>query len=290
MKKIGEIYKNATGPVFSFEFFPPKTDEGLKKLYETVEELKPLRPDFVSVTYGAGGSTRGKTFEITSEIINRFGIPAASHFTGVGSTRDEIVSLLQEMQEKGIRNIMALRGDPPQGQKDFDVTKSAFAHASDMIRFIRENGFDFSLGGACYPEVHPEASSLDEDVGNLKKKVDAGAEYLLSQLFFKNDIFYRFMEAVKSRGIAAPVVPGIMPITSFGQIARFRELAGCEIPEDFVAALEKVKDDEERFLETSMEFTVRQCQELLKWGVPGIHLYTLNKSRASIDILKKLKS
>ena len=289
MKTIAEIYKNAARPVFSFEFFPPKTSEGEAKLYVAIEELKTLQPDFVSVTYGAGGSTREKTFAITEKIIKDAGLVAAAHFTSVGATRDEIAGLLLEMKSRGIDNIIALRGDPPYGQKSFDVSKSAFAHADELVSFIRSKGFDFGLGGACYPEKHPEAESLVADIRNLKKKVDAGVEFLLTQLFFVNSLYLDFVKLARQEGIKVPIVPGIMPVTNFGQIERFRTMAGCRFPEAFVSELEKYQNDEKRFLDVSLEFTISQCEELIKNGAPGIHFYTLNQSSATLQILKELK-
>ncbi|TGK20179.1 methylenetetrahydrofolate reductase [NAD(P)H] [Leptospira fluminis] len=290
MKKILEIYNNAKGPVYSFEFFPPKTDEGEGKLTETLRELSRLQPGYITVTYGAGGSTRDKTIRLTSDLAKQFDLPAAAHFTCVGGNREEIRSILGEIYSSGIRNLMALRGDPPKGQGEFQKAEGGFGHASELISFIKSEGFDFCIGGACYPEKHPQARSLEEDVDNLKKKVDAGASYLVSQLFFKNEIFESFLGLVRKKGISVPVIPGIMPITSFSQIERFRAMAACEFPEELLSDLEEVRNRPEEFYRRSLNFSVRQCRELLSLGSPGIHLYTLNQSHASYDIVRELEN
>ena len=290
MKKINEIYNMAgQKPVFSFEFFPPKTIEGEDKLFATLDDLVELEPSFVSVTYGAGGSTRSKTFDITEKIAKQYGIPAASHFTSVGADEKEVVSLLDDLQSRGIENLVVLRGDPPKGEALFDASKSAFAHASELAGFIKSKGYGFSLGGACYPEKHPEAKSMQQDVANLKIKVDAGVEFLLTQLFFRNSVYFDFVELARKAGISVPVVPGIMPITSFAQIARFREIAGCDIPQELEAELSGKADKSPAFEEASVAFTVGQCLDLLRNGAPGIHFYTLNQSAATLKILEQIK-
>jgi len=290
MKKISSIYREATKPVFSFEFFPPKNEEGERRLFQTLEELYPLLPDFVSVTYGAGGSTRARTREWVTSIQSQYRIPAMPHFTCVGASRDEIHASLVEFRDAGIQNIMALRGDPPIGESEFRPAPDGFAHASDLIRFIRESGFEFSLGGACYPEKHPEAKSLEEDLEHLKIKVDAGADFLVTQLFFDNDSYFRFVERCRGIGISRPIVPGIMPITQFKQVERFTAMAGCSFPPDLLTSIERVKDDPEALRRVSLAFTIGQCRELLAGGAPGIHFYTLNQSTITSEILKSLKS
>ncbi|TGL58919.1 methylenetetrahydrofolate reductase [NAD(P)H] [Leptospira sarikeiensis] len=290
MKKILEIYKEAKGPVYSFEFFPPKTPEGETKLFEAVGELSKVEPGYITVTYGAGGSTREKTIRITSELAKKFSLPAAAHFTCVGGNRDEIRVILKQIRESGIENLMALRGDPPKGEGTFKKVEGGFGYANELISFIKDEGFDFCMGAACYPEKHPEAPSLDFDLDNLKRKVDAGASYLVSQLFFKNSIFASFLDLIRKKGISIPVIPGIMPITSFSQIERFKSMAACEFPDKLVADLEEVKDKPEEFYKRSVQFSVNQCRELVQMGAPGIHLYTLNQSPASLDIVRELKS
>ncbi|EQA46494.1 methylenetetrahydrofolate reductase (NAD(P)H) [Leptospira broomii serovar Hurstbridge str. 5399] len=289
MKKILEIYTNAKEPVYSFEFFPPKTIEGEAKLYETVKELSRVNPGYITVTYGAGGSTRDKTIRLTSDLAQKFNLAAAAHFTCVGGNKEEIHNILKEIASSGIRNLMALRGDPPKGEGVFKKVEGGFEHASELISFIKSEGFDFCMGGACYPEKHPQASDLETDVDNLKKKVDAGAEYLVSQLFFKNEIFESFLNLVRKKGIRVPVVPGIMPITSFSQIERFRSMAACEFPDKLLTDLEEVQNRPEEFYRRSLNFSVEQCRELIEMGSPGIHLYTLNQSHASYDIVRELR-
>ncbi|EKO79909.1 MULTISPECIES: methylenetetrahydrofolate reductase [NAD(P)H] [unclassified Leptospira] len=290
MKKISEIYGSAKGPVYSFEFFPPKTPEGDLKLMETVKELSRLDPDFVTVTYGAGGSTRSKTAQILSEISKNYSFPTVSHFTCVGANQEQILKTLKEIRSSGIVNLMALRGDPPKGEGQFKKTEGGFENATELISFIRSEKLDFCVGGGCYPEKHPNAKNLEEDVENLKRKVDAGADFLVSQLFFVNSIFENFLNLVRAAGIRVPVIPGIMPITSFSQIERFRSMAGCEFPSSLIKDLQEVEHRPEEFYRRSLNFSVKQCRELLAMGVPGIHLYTLNQSHASYDIVRELKS
>lgn len=289
MKKVSEIYGSRKGPVYSFEFFPPKTPEGDVKLMETVKELSQVNPDFVTVTYGAGGSTRDKTVEIVTEISKNYSVPTVSHFTCVGANRDQIREILQGIRSRGIVNLMALRGDPPRGEGEFRKTPGGFENATELISFIRSEKMDFCIGGGCYPEKHPSAKSLEEDVRHLKLKVDAGTDFLVSQLFFMNSAFENFLNLVRKVGIQIPVIPGIMPITSFSQIERFKTLAGCEFPSSLIEDLQEVEHRPEEFYRRSLNFTVKQCRELLEMGVPGIQLYTLNQSHASYDIVRELK-
>ncbi|MDH5656197.1 MAG: methylenetetrahydrofolate reductase [NAD(P)H] [Spirochaetia bacterium] len=291
MKKISDIYQKASSnrSVFSFEFFPPKNENGEKNLYETIENLKYLNPDFVSVTYGAGGTTQEKTKEWVETIQNKFSMPAMAHFTCVGASRSEILENLRILSESGIKNIMALRGDPPQGQEVFQKTEDGFSHASELIAFIRENKLDFSLGGACYPEKHPEAKNLEKDIENLKKKVDAGVDFLVTQLFFDNNAYFDFIDKCAKKNIKIPIVPGIMPITMLKQIERFTAMAGCRIPDELVKSLQECGDNKEKLLRTSIEYSANQCRELLDAGAPGIHFYTLNQSKATAEILKLIQ-
>lgn len=288
MHRISDRLKKKQ-PVFSFEFFPPKNDDGERLLMQTIEDLKALEPDFVSVTYGAGGSTRAKTREWVRSIQDRYAIPAMAHLTCVGSGREEIRSILEDLYSDGIRNIMALRGDPPKGETAFVAPADGFRYANELISFIRSTGLDFCLGAAAYPEVHGEAPSAAEDLRNLKRKVDAGADFLVTQLFFDNEKYFSFVDQVRAAGIEVPVVPGIMPITAFKQIERFTAMAGCAIPESLVKSLAGVQDDAEALLNLSLEFSLRQCEELLSKGAPGIHFYTLNQSRATAIILDRLR-
>ncbi|MBU43603.1 MAG: methylenetetrahydrofolate reductase [NAD(P)H] [Spirochaetaceae bacterium] len=290
MKKIAEILKEEAGkrPVFSFEFFPPKKPEGEQTLMNTIQRLKSLDPDFVSVTYGAGGSTREKTRQWVKDIQDKHGITAMAHYTCVGHGRAEILSNLKDLYSDGIRNIMALRGDPPKGEKNFTPPEDGFAYGSQLIEFIRSTGMDFSLGGGGYPETHMEAPSAEQDLQNLKKKVDAGAEFIVTQLFFRNDHYFRYVKQCREIGITVPIVPGIMPITSFTQIEKFTEMAGCEIPNELTEDIKACGEDRGRLLEVSLGYSIRQCRDLLKGGAPGIHFYTLNQSQATSTILKAI--
>jgi methylenetetrahydrofolate reductase (NADPH) len=286
--KISEIYSKANKPVFSFEIFPPKTVDGDAKLISTVSDLKSLSPSFISVTYGAGGSTKDKTIDLCERIQSQFQIPTMCHFTCVGASSIEIKATLKIIQSKKIENIIALRGDPPKEQGVFIKHPSGFANGKELIQFIRQEKFPFCIAGGCYPEKHPDSPTLDADIQFLKQKVDAGAEFLITQLFFSNQLFQQFLEKIKITGISVPVIPGIMPITSFSQIERFKGMANCEIPQELVQELTLLKDHPSDFLKRSIEFTVSQCKELLSMGVSGIHFYTLNQSRATIDIMKSL--
>lgn len=289
MDKISDRIKKKQ-PVFSFEFFPPKSEDGERQLMSTIEELRALEPDFVSVTWGAGGSTREKTREWARSIQDRFGIVAMAHLTCVGAGREEIRGILRDLYSDGIRNIMALRGDPPAGEKHFVPPAEGFAHANELIRFIRSSHPDFCIGGAAYPEKHIEAATLDEDLGNIVKKVQAGADFLVTQMFFDNSRFFAFVERAHSLGVQVPVIPGIMPITSFKQIERFTQMAGCSIPVELREKLEAVRENSEELVRVSLDFTLNQCRDLLLHGVPGIHFYTLNQSRATAAILEQLRS
>ncbi len=286
--KISEIYSKANKPVFSFEIFPPKTVDGDAKLINTVSDLKSLSPSFISVTYGAGGSTKDKTIDLCERIQSQFQIPTMCHFTCVGASSIEIKATLKIIQSKKIENIIALRGDPPKEQGVFVKHPAGFANGKELIQFIRQEKFPFCIAGGCYPEKHPDSPTLDADIQFLKQKVDAGAEFLITQLFFSNQLFQQFLEKIKITGISVPVIPGIMPITSFSQIERFKGMANCEIPQELVQELTLLKDHPSDFLKRSIEFTVSQCKELLSMGVSGIHFYTLNQSRATIDIMKSL--
>jgi methylenetetrahydrofolate reductase (NADPH) len=286
--KIIEIYKRSNKPVFSFEFFPPKTEEGEDKLKETIKELKNWNPGFVSVTYGAGGSTRDKTIDICEQIQNAYNIVSMCHFTCVGVDRNEIFNTLKIIESKKIENVIALRGDPPKGDKKFSTHPNGFANSTELIQFIKQKGFSFGIAGGCYPEKHPDSPTLEDDINYLKYKTDAGAEFLITQLFFSNKIFSDFLNNVKSAGILTDIIPGIMPITSFSQIEKFKQLVDCYIPDELIEELEAVKDDQIEFTKRSNDFTTRQCLELLRMGVKGIHFYTLNQSRATIEIMKSL--
>ncbi|MDX1961148.1 MAG: methylenetetrahydrofolate reductase [NAD(P)H] [Leptospiraceae bacterium] len=287
--KIIDIYNKATEPVFSFEFFPPKTLAGEAKLIEAIKNLKVLKPSFVSVTYGAGGSTKDKTIELCSGIQSNFQITTMCHFTCVGASKNDILVTLKRIESEKIHNIIALRGDPSGVGTKFAKHPNGFANASELIEFIKINKFEFGIAGGCYPEKHPDAITFEQDIINLKIKVDSGAEFLITQLFFSNEIFFKFQKKALEAGINVPIIPGIMPITSFSQIEKFKNLAGCYIPDNLVNELDQLKNDEAEFLNRSIEFTSKQCEELLNRGVKGIHFYTLNQSNATIEVMKRLK-
>lgn len=291
MRKISDILKIESGkrPVFSFEFFPPKTPEGETKLMDTIQKLGKLGPDFVSVTYGAGGSTREKTRRWVNDIQNQFQITAMAHFTCVGHGKAEIEETLKQLYSDGIRNIMALRGDPPKGETNFTPPADGFAHGDQLIEFIDSMEEDFSIGGACYPEVHTEAESAEKDLEYLKQKVDNGADFVVTQLFFDNEAYFEFVKKARAIGVNCPIVPGVMPITQFSQIERFTKMAGCKIPKELTDEIAACGDDRGRLLEVSLGFSINQCRELIKGGAPGIHFYTLNQSQATTTILKAIR-
>lgn len=286
--KISKIYSSSTSPVFSFEIFPPKTPEGDVKLLNTVADLKKLNPSFISVTYGAGGSTKDKTIDLCETIQTKFQIPTMCHFTCVGASNSEIRDTLRVIESKKIENVIALRGDPPKGQETFVKHPNGFGNGKELIEFIKQEKFSFCLAGGCYPEKHPDSPTLDDDIRFLKEKVDVGAEFLITQLFFSNSLFEDFLKKIRLAGINVPVIPGIMPITSYNQINRFREMAYCEIPSSLINDLTNAKDDPVEFMNKSIQFTVNQCRELIKMGVAGIHFFTLNQSTATIEIMKSL--
>lgn len=275
------------GPVFSFEFFPPKTQKGSENLLRTIEELKALDPSFVSVTYGAMGSNRGQVIELVQRIKNDLGVEAMAHLSCTGHTREELEGVLAQLAGVGIENVLALRGDPPKGE-EFQAVPGGFAYASDLAAMIRARG-SFCIGGAAYPEVHPDAPDAETDLANLKVKVDAGANFLITQLFFSNADYFAFVERARSVGITVPIVPGIMPITDVAQTKRFTAMCGAAIPTGLMKALEVADGDPERVLGVGVDHATAQCRELLDRGAPGVHFYTLNRSPATRRILTALR-
>jgi methylenetetrahydrofolate reductase (NADPH) len=286
--KIKNLFGLKT-PAYSFEFFPPKDDAGIANLFVTIKNLRELDPSFVSVTYGAGGSTRRKTIEITKTIKQATGIEAMAHLTCVGHSSAEIATILDEIEAAGIENVMTLRGDPPRGQTDFVPHPEGFPHANELVRFIRARK-NFCLGVAGYPEGHPEAPSKEIDLVNLKRKVDAGAEFIITQLFFDNRHYFDFIPRARAAGIDLPIIPGIMPITDLAQIKRFTQLCGAEIPSSLLAELEAVDGNKDAVAEVGIRYGIKQCLELLQNGAPGIHFYTLNKSLSTRTILESLRA
>lgn len=274
-------------PAFSFEFFPPADEAGVDRLFETVARLQAYDPAYVSVTYGAGGSTRRLTVDLVRRIKREVGLEAMAHLTCAGATRAELASVLDQLQEGGIENVLALRGDPPKGERAFVATEGGFAHASELSEFIRSR-YDFCLAGACYPEAHPESASLDADLEHLKRKVDAGVQLLVTQLFFDSQDYFSFVARARAAGITVPIIAGIMPITNVSQIKRFTALCGAKIPGPLWARLEAVGSDARAVQHLGVEHATAQCRDLLDGGAPGIHFYTLNRSPATVEVLDRL--
>jgi methylenetetrahydrofolate reductase (NADPH) len=286
--RIDEIIATGEEPVFSFEFYPPKTDEGELSLRATLEALRRLEPDFVSVTYGAGGSSRGRTVELTKWIKQDLGIEAMAHLSCVGSTREELAEILDGMAAAGIENVLALRGDPPRGETQWTPHPGGLQYSTELATLIH-NGYDFSVGAACFPEVHPEAPDLAHDLRFLKAKVDSGASFLITQLFFDNELYFRFVDEARSIGIDVPIIPGVMPITDAGQIKTITGMCGASLPAELLEQLELRAGNPNAVLQFGVSYATLQCAELLARGAPGIHFYTLNRSPATRAILSALK-
>ena len=278
-----------TRPFFSFEFFPPKDEAGSAQLLTTIEALAALRPAFVSITYGAGGSTRARTVALAKQIQHEIGLTVLAHVTCVGSTRAELRALFDDLARAGIENVLALRGDPPKGAATFETPPAGFANASELIAMLRRN-YDFCIGAACYPETHPEAASAESDLEYLAKKVENGADFLISQLFFNNDRYIAFERRVRDRGISVPILPGLMPITNYEQIARFTAMCGATIPPKLLFELESRRGDTSAVEDLGVAYATLQATELLHRGVPGVHFYTLNKSPATRAVVSALLS
>ncbi|HTD34427.1 MAG TPA: methylenetetrahydrofolate reductase [NAD(P)H] [Candidatus Elarobacter sp.] len=274
-------------PFFSFEFFPPRDDAAEQSLFRTIETLKPLDPGFVSITYGAGGSTRVRTVEIAKRLRSEAGFDVMAHVTCAGATADELRTLLRDLRKCDIENIMALRGDPPRGSESFQAVEGGFRYASDLVKLLKAE-FPFCVGGACYPEKHPEAPSLDADLHALCAKVRAGAEFLVTQLFFDNARYFEFVERARSWGIRVPILPGIMPITNYDQIDRFTRQCGAVIPPSLRAALEERRDDPNAVVDLGVAYMTLQVADLLARGAPGVHFYTLNRSPATRAVVSAL--
>jgi len=284
--KIKRIFEEKK-TTLSFEVFPPSRDGNIEELYRVIGELAEREPDFFSVTYGAGGSTREKTVEIASKIKNGFKREALAHLTCVQATKTNILHELGKLKKAGIENILALRGDPPKGEESFSRTEGGFEYASELVEFIKLNG-DFSTGVAGYPEVHPEAPDMEHDIINLKKKIDAGADFVITQMFFDNDDFYRFREKAVAAKITVPIIPAIFPIFNYRQISRIASLCGAKIPPQLHDTLRRVSDRSEEVAKYGTEYATRQSEDLLKNDVPGLHFYSMNRSRHVIDITQKL--
>ena len=279
-------------PVFSFEFFPPKTAEGERALFQTVEALRPLAPAYVSVTYGAGGSTRQKTVELVKRLKRETEVEAMAHVTCVGSSRDEIAAVLDEVADAGIQNVLALRGDPPRGQASFTPHPEGFRWASELVAFVRSrpDRWKFCLGAAAYPEGHVETRDLALDLANLKTKVEAGVDFLVTQLFFENSRYFGFVDRARAAGVTVPIIPGIMPFTNVEQVERFTAMCGASIPPPLRAAMEVRREDPDGARELGVAYASLQCADLLRRGAPGIHFYTLNRSPSTRAIVAALRA
>ena len=278
-------------PSISFEFFPPKSDEAAAQLERTIADLAPLNPGFISVTWGAGGSTREKTIEIVSHIRDGAGIEAMAHLTCVGSTREDLGSILLRLRTAGICNVLALRGDPPKGQASFAAVEGGFRYASELTAFIRETlGSEVCLGAAAYPEKHIECGNPAVDLHNLKRKVDAGIDFLVTQLFFDNRHYWEFVERARAAGIDVPIIPGIMPITNVNSIERLTISCGATLPFKLAAELDRRRADPRAVAQLGVAHATSQCIDLLTGGAPGVHFYTLNRSHATRDIFTALKT
>jgi methylenetetrahydrofolate reductase (NADPH) len=286
--RIDEILQNADEPVFSFEFFPPKTEEGERNLQSALRTLRALEPAFVSVTYGAGGSTRLRTIEITNSIKTEFGVEAMAHLSCVGATREQLTEILDEVREAGIDNVLALRGDPPLGETEWKPTPGGLSYSTELAALIAEQ-YPFCIGAACFPEVHPEAPDLAHDLRFLKEKVAAGARFLITQLFFDNELYFDFVDEARAAGIDVPIIPGIIPVTNVDQIKRFTQMCGASIPERLLEQLEVRAEDPDAVIELGVAYATLQCADLLRRGAPGVHFYTLNKSPATRAIVSALK-
>jgi methylenetetrahydrofolate reductase (NADPH) len=286
--RIDEILAAADEPVFSFEFFPPKTDEGERNLRTALQTLAPLEPDFVSVTYGAGGTTRARTVELTKWIKQDLGIEAMAHLTCVGCSREELHMVLDDIAAAGIDNVLALRGDPPRGQAEWKPHPGGLAYSTELATLICAS-YSFAVGAACFPEMHPDSLDLAHDLHFLKHKLDCGVTFLITQLFFDNEMYFRFVEEARAAGIDTPIIPGIMPITDVGQIKTITGMCGATIPDTLLDQLELRADDPEAVLQLGVSYATLQCAELLARGAPGIHFYTLNRSPATRAILSALK-
>jgi len=286
--KIDRIIADADRPLFSFEFYPPKSDAGERVLGLALESLRQLDPDFVSVTYGAGGSTRTRTLELTKWIKQELGIEAMAHLSCVGATEDELRAILDDMSAAGIENVLALRGDPPRGETEWRPHPGGLSYSTELAALISAD-YDACIGGACFPEVHPEAPDFAHDLRFLREKVDSGVSFLITQLFFDNELYFRFVDQARAAGIEVPILPGIMPITNLGQIKTITGLCQASIPEALREALEWRSHDPEAVLQLGVSYATLQCAELLARGAPGIHFYTQNRSPATRAILSALK-
>jgi methylenetetrahydrofolate reductase (NADPH) len=284
--KISNLY-STNRRTLSFEVFPPARDGSIKDLLTVVHELARLEPDFISVTYGAGGGTQDMSLEIASEIKNNIGLEVLAHLTCVQAKKADIAGILNDFKKENIKNILAMRGDPPQGEQVFQKTEGGFGYANELVEFIKAN-YNFSIGVAGYPEKHVEAPNLTVDMENLKRKVDAGADFIITQLFFDNDDFYRFRDMAQNKGIDIPIIPGIFPVFNYKQIAKIASLCGAKIPALLHDKLARVSENNNEVAKYGTEYAIRQSQDLLDNGTEGLHFYSMNKSRHVTKIVREL--
>ena len=282
-RPIAELFARGR-PLRSLEFFPPKDDTGVAALRGAAEALRRMGPDFVSVTYGAGGTTRDRTAQVSALLRGEFSFTVMPHLTCVGHTRGELEVLADQIHAQGFRNIMTLRGDAPKGATTFPVLPDGFRHAAELVALLKRRHPDFCLGVAGYPEKHPEAPSLEADLTHLKRKVDAGADFITTQLFFDNAVYYRFVERCRAEGITVPIVPGIMPVLSLKQIQRFTQLCGSTLPAQLAARLEVAADNADVVEMVGIDWALHQIRGLLANGAPGYHLYILNRARGALAL------
>ncbi|HMD60974.1 MAG TPA: methylenetetrahydrofolate reductase [NAD(P)H] [Opitutaceae bacterium] len=271
-------------PLRSIEFFPPKDDSGVEALRQTAAALRSVSPDFVSVTYGAGGSTRQRTAQVSGLLRAEFGFTVMPHLTCVGHSRDELIEISDRIHGDGFRNIMALRGDPPKGSSGFTPAAGGLRHANELVSLLKARHADFCLGAAGYPEKHPEAPTAEEDLGNLKRKVGAGAAFVTTQLFFDNDVFYRFVDRCRAAGITVPIVPGLMPVLSLKQVQKFTLMCGASLPPRLVRRLEAAGDAPDIVEAVGIDWALTQIRDLLAQGAPGYHLYILNRAKSALAL------
>ena len=279
--KITDVLKSGR-PTVSFEVFPPKTNSSFESVREATEEIAGLSPAYMSVTYGAGGGTSRYTIDIARNIQEKYGVPTLAHLTCVSSTRATVEERIADMHRDGIENIMALRGDIPSDMRD---VRREYSYAVELVRQIREYGNDFCVGGACYPEIHPESRSAEEDLIHLREKVDAGLDFLTTQMFFDNDLYYRFVEKAEKVGINVIIIPGIMPITAKSQVERARSLSGSYMPKEFLSLVDKFGDDPEAMKQAGLDYATRQVRDLYENGVGNVHVYSMNKPNVAKSIL-----
>lgn len=285
---IRDKFKNKN-PLISFEIFPPKREYPVETIYNTIDALNDMKPDFISVTYGAGGSTKDTTVDIASLIRNKYNLSALAHLTCLTSTKDEIEDILNSLKSNGVRNILALRGDYPEGLGTDYIGPNHYKYAKDLIAHIKKND-DFCIGAACYPEKHLECESFDKDLFHLKEKVDAGVDFLITQLFFDNETFYRFKEKTDKLNIKVPIIAGILPVLNKNQVEKIVSLTGCSLPEKFLKILEKYEHKPEALREAGIAYAIAQIVELLSWGIDGIHVYTMNRPKTTRKIIESIKA